>query len=211
VDAFYTERGALASLGETERLGYYLRKALVHFAAVTRYEKENFNDAAKKTYIGWERDSAAAALKEALRMGDSLAAKAENKDDRGIARDRILAHFHLATLSTQLADPKKAASHLREAQALFDALVQAGPFSAAQLADWMDLPNLYLAIGDLGEAAGDKAAVRDCYQKAMALQTLLVARSPQDEARKAALETIKQHLREALPPAPAAPVKPRKR
>ena len=209
VDAFYTGHGALAALDEQNRMGYYIRKAQVHLDAVKRYEKENFNEAWKNFAIGMERDSAAAALKEALRLGDGLAAQEENKQKRSITRDRILAHCHFAALSTQIGDAKAAKEHLEAARTLLDALVKAGPFSKLQLVDWMDLPNLDAAMGDRASASGDKNAARAWYGKALALQTGLVARRPTQkreevvipkaETREEVLEEIKKHLKETTP------------
>lgn len=216
VDAFYTEHGALESFDEHQRMGYYLRKAQVHLAAVERYQKENFDKSWRDTYISWERESGAAALKEALRLGDGLAAQAQNKENRGIARDRTLAHLLFANLSTQSEDSKVAAEHLQAARALLDALVQAGPYSEAQLVDWMGLPNLDAAMGDKAAAEGDKERAHKSYQKALALQTELVARRPgtearvetpaepsKDKTREEVLEEIKKHLKEPAPKQPS--------
>ena len=202
VDAFYTEHGSLESFDEHQRMGNYIHKAQVHLAAVKRYQNENFSQEVKDIYISWERDSGADALKKALRLGDSLAAQVANKDDRGVARDRILAHFLFATLSTQSEDSKAAAEHLRAARALLDALVQAGPYSEAQLVDWMDLPNLDAALGEKAAAEGDKKAAHEWYQKALDLQTKLVARPPGDKTRVEKLEEIKRRLKETAPKQP---------
>ena len=214
VDAFYTEHGALETFDEAQRMGYYIRKAEVHLAAVQRYETENFTDTAKNVYISWERDSAEAALKEALRLGDSLSTQTRNKEKRSIARDRILAHFHFAMLEIQLEHAKAVAEHLQAALALLDALVQAGPLSEVQLVDWMGLPNLDAAMGDRAAAEGDKKAAQVWYQKALALQTQLVARRPWDKTREQkpeetriakaktreeVLDEIKEHLKETAP------------
>lgn len=200
VDAFYTEQGALATIEEHERLGYHLRKAQVHFAAVQRYQDDaSFPQAAKDLYIEWERTSARAALQEALRLGEILAGRPENKDNRAIARDRILAHFHLSELATQLDDDAGARQQLQAARALLDALVQAGPFSQAELADWMDLPNLDAAEGDRAAEARDKSGAHACYGKAVALQTQLVSRRPWEETRKTELERLQQCFKETAP------------
>ena len=215
VDAFYTEQGGLTAVGDHERMGYYLRKAQVHLAAVDRYQKDaTFNEDAKGVYIGWERASAADALRESLRLGESLARKIENKADRSVTRDRILAHFHLSALSTQLEDSDGAGEHLKAARALLDAMVQDGPFSAVQLVDWMDLPNLDAATGDHAGAEGDQKSAQGWYQKALALQTALVALRPTDQAqaqkseetrvskpktREEVLEEIQAHLKKTAP------------
>lgn len=200
VDAFYKEQGDLATIEEHERLGYHLRKAQVHFAAVQRYQDDaSFPQAAKDVYIEWERTSAREALQEALRLGEILSGRAENKDNRAIARDRMLAHFHLAELATQLKDSADASKQLQAARDLLDALVKAGPFSQAQLADWMDLPNLDAAEGDRAAEAGDEAGAHAWYGKAVALQTQLVSRRPWEEGRKAELERLQQRLKETAP------------
>ncbi len=80
-------------------------------------------------YINWERTSARDALWEALRLGDILAVRPENKDNRGIARDCILAHYHLSALATQIENPSDAHEHLKAARALLDGMAQDGPFS----------------------------------------------------------------------------------
>ena len=200
VDAFYKEQGDLATIEEHERLGYHLRKAQVHFAAVQRYQDDaSFDQDAKDVYIAWERTSAKEALQEALRLGETLAGRAENKDNRAIARDRMLAHFHLAELATQLKDSADASKQLKAARDLLGALVKAGPFSQAQLADWMDLPNLAAAAADLAAKAGDEAGAHAWYGKAVALQTQFVSRRPWEEGRKAELERLQQRLKETAP------------
>lgn len=210
VDEFYTQQGVLATFEEHERVGYYLRKADVHLAALKRYEQKAWTQTIKNMYSAWERNSAKDALQKAVSLGEILAGRAENKDNRAIARDRILAHFHLSELAAQLKDSADASEHLKAARELLDALVQAGPFSKTQLADWMDLPNLDAAMGERAMAEGDWQAARDWYQKALVLQTELVARRPgvaaPEESRisraktqEEVLEEIKARLKETAP------------
>jgi hypothetical protein len=198
LDAFYRSQGEPATFADRQRrMAHHMRKAMVHLAAAERYDKENFNPSAKDFHIRQERDSAYAELKEAVRLGDILATEAP--DDRGVTRDRILALFQLSTLSTQLSDSDAAGAQLEAARAILEALLQGSPFSIAQYCDWMGLPNLDAAMGDRAFDEGDKAAARAWYQKALALQTRLVARSPGDHDRKAELDRIQKRLRETVP------------
>ncbi len=156
VDAFYREHSTLATLDDHEQMGYHMRYAAVHLAAVDRYEKENIAQAAKDAYISWERDAASAELKEALRIGESLAAK--TPDDHGVTRDLILTHIDLATLAGQLKDAGAAGQHLDAARALLGALVAAGPFSTVQYIAWMGLPNLDVKAAPSAPPAPGRAA-----------------------------------------------------
>ena len=63
----------------------------------------------------------------------------------------------------------------------------------------MGLPNLDAAVGDRAAAGGDKKRAREWYQKALALQTQLVARRPGDKTREEGLEQIKKRLKETAP------------
>ncbi len=201
VDAFYTaHRAAMAALGEQEILSYYLRKTQVHFAAIKRYEGENFSEAAKDVYKGWERESAGAALQEALHLGDALAQKFP--DDRGVTRDRILAHYYFAILSRQLRDGAAASGHLRRAQTLLEDLSNDGAIPKVLWMDWMGLPNLDAAMGDALAEAGDQAGARPWYEKALTLQTALAARPNSGKDRVEELKRLQDLVKT---PAPAQP------
>jgi hypothetical protein len=164
-------------------MGYHIRKALVHFAAVTHYlgKKHNFANEWEKLHINWDVESAEVSLKEALRLGESLAVKFPG--DRGVTRDRILTHYHLATLAKHFKDAYGAGEHLRAARQILDSIVKAGPFPLIHWMDWMDLPNLDAAMGDWAADSGDKAGARDWYRKAIDIETQILARRPGDGER----------------------------
>jgi hypothetical protein len=198
LDAFYRSQGEPVTFEDRQRrMGHHMRKAMVHLAAVERYEKENFNQTAKDFYIAQERESASAELKEALRYGDLLAPEAP--DHRSVTRDRILTRYHLWALSMQLKDSAAAGEHLGAAREMVNALVKGGPFSVVLWMDWMGLPNLDSAMGDQTADAGDKAGAHGWYQKAEALQNQLLSRRPSDPERKSEMERIKKRVEETAP------------
>jgi formylglycine-generating enzyme required for sulfatase activity len=180
-------------------MGYYMRKASVHIAAMSKYQKDvSMADDWKERYISLERDSAAGALTEAIKLGDKLAG--QSQQDQAVARDRILTRYYFSRLWSQLNDWNAAAVHLSEAQKLFGTLVEASPFSAAHFVDWMGLPNLDAAMGDLKTINGDHSGGKVCYEKAITLQARLVARRPWDEERTRELKRLEQLLGKTLIP-----------
>lgn len=197
VDAFYSEQGGLADFEDHERMGYHLRKAEVHLAAIKRYAEAGLTQAEKEVYFAWERNKASTALNEVLRIGDTLVGTAP--DDRGVTRDRIHAHLLLAILSRQLRDATAAAKHQHAARALLARATQGGPFKELHYVDWMGLPNLNASEGDLAAEVGDKLGAHQWYEKALALQAQLVDRRPWDESRKAELRRIEQRVKETAP------------
>ena len=92
------------------RMRQHMRKVLVHLEVVKRYQEGNYNEDFKKFYIADARRNAMNELKEALRLGDILAGEAPS--NRKVTRDRILTHFHMATVTTQLGDSDATAQHL---------------------------------------------------------------------------------------------------
>ena len=207
LDAFYRSQGEPATFEDRiRRMGHHIRKGLVHLAAVERYEKENFNESAKDFYIAQERESASSEFTEALRYGELLAAAdASENSHRGVTRDRILTYWYFSGLSLQLKNSAAAAEHLRAARELLDGLVKGSPFSLVLWMDWMGLPNLDAAMGDLAAASGDTAGAHGWYQKAETLQKQLLDRRPTDAERKAEFERITKRVQETAPAKP--PVK----
>jgi len=196
VDAFYTShRAALTALGEQEVLRYYLHKTQVHFAAIRRYEGESMPAAAKKVYIRWERNSAAEALQEALRLGESLAQRFPN--DHGVTRDRILAHYYLSQLSRQLADKEAAIQHLRDGQALLDELGKNRAVPKVVWIDWMGLPNLDALLGDLLAEEEDTSGAQAAYKTALELQMELATRPNAARDRQEELERLQKLVKDA--------------
>jgi hypothetical protein len=193
LDAFYRSQGEPVAFEDRHRrMGHHMRKAMVHMAAVQRYQEGSFNEAFKRFYIANERKSAMRELEEARRHGDILAAK--DPDQREITRDRILTRFHMATVSTQLRDSDAAAQHLDAARTILDELVKAGPLSLVHYVDWMGLPNLDAAMGDRACDAGDASTSHTWYEKALELQKDLEKRRPDDPERAAELKQIKERL-----------------
>ena len=154
IDTFYKEHDSLAKIEDHERMRFHIRKALVHFEVMKGYETSHFG--AKAIYSAWQQASADSALKEALRIGQNLAAK--SPDDRRITRDLIVTHYYLARFPMKSNDAKGAAAHLRSAQMLFDSLVAAGPFSRAHWVAWMNLPDPDLGA-NTGNATANLAAI----------------------------------------------------
>ena len=189
LDAFYR---TVTFEDRHRRMGHHMRKAMVHMAAVQRYQEGSFNEAFKRFYIANERKSAMRELEEARRLGDILAREAPG--NRRVTRDRILTRFHMATVSTQLRDSDAAAQHLDAARTILDELVKAGPLSLVHYVDWMGLPNLDAAMGDRAWDAGDASTSHTWYEKALELQKDLEKRRPDDPERAAELKQIKERL-----------------
>jgi hypothetical protein len=159
LDAFYRGQGEPTNFEDRQRrMSHHLRKAMVHLTAVRGYEQGNVDPESKASRMREERAFAIAELKEALRYGDLLAAEAP--DHRGVTRDRILTHYHLANIFTQLQDAAAAGQHLLAARGLLEAVVMSSPIPLTQEVDWMGLPNLDAAMGDWAANGGDKSAAQ---------------------------------------------------
>ncbi|MGB9274426.1 MAG: SUMF1/EgtB/PvdO family nonheme iron enzyme [Terrimicrobiaceae bacterium] len=193
LEAFYQSQGEPTTfIDRNRRMGQHMRKAMVHLAVVERYQKGDFTEAAKKFYIDDARKNAMSELEEALRLGDILAGEAPG--NREIARDRILTQFHMAMVSTQLEKSEDARRHLNAARTMLDELVKAGPFSLVLYVDWMGLPNLDAAMGDLAWNPDDSSTSRTWYEKALELETALMKRRPADSEHDKELKRIKRRL-----------------
>ncbi len=196
LNAFYKAQGEPTTFEDrSRRMHHHMRKAMVHLAAARRYEEyESLNQTAREYYARRERESAEAEFKEAIRLGDLLAA--EDPGDHRVTRDQIVSHIRLSALSAQLDHQDAAKEHLRTAREMLEALIRSGPFSRIQWTDWMDLPNLEAAEGDRALERGDKDAARNLYEKALTLQKELVDRRPWDKEREDELEEIRKHIEE---------------
>ncbi|MGA7394534.1 MAG: hypothetical protein WBW78_17900, partial [Terrimicrobiaceae bacterium] len=84
--------------------------------------------------------------------------------------------------------------HLNAARTMLDELVKAGPFSLVLYVDWMGLPNLDAAMGDLAWNPDDSSTSRTWYEKALELETALMKRRPADSEHDKELKRIKKRL-----------------
>jgi hypothetical protein len=205
VETFYRDNGEPLALADLQRvMNRHMRKAAVRVAVARHYETEGFNPGALRGFILQEYESALTELNEASHLGE-IAAK-EVPEDRSVTRDQILTHVQFAAvltqfkdISAQFYDAKGAAEHLQAARALLEGVVQHGPFPAALYMDWMGLPNLDAAMGDLAMANGDKTGAHAWYEKAAALQLELTSRNPADKERENELNRIQNQLRDTAP------------